>query len=566
MDDLDVRLRTAYRSLTEPSDLEASERTISVAIRAADRRSRRGIAGRLAVAAAAVLLVAVVGGTAVIMGRPAPTSESSDPPAVSRTDAPSVTGSPVAVTPPRLAWQRQLLEGPAAGPGTMVAIATGGPGLVAVGSASDTSHHHNTATSERHHVEALAWTSIDGTTWERIAGQPGFEHGAMQGVAWSRGVLVAVGYDDSDPAGAITTRVWSSIDGSTWTVVPKTTIPADTRLTRVLGTPAGFLASGIEVADDGIERGVVRRSDDGAAWVRAVDPAAFDARLFAIFGIGDELVAIGEKRGDYLRINPPVLWRSGDGSRWESIPLADDAFGRDVASLAAIVAGGPGYIAVGTVIDTLSPQDPTATQVWPPTDGAIWTSPDLRIWTRVEPARELFGGEDNQAISSVVAIGGGYVAFGSASTAAGAWTSADGQRWERIELPEAAMGTIDDAIVMNGEVIGVGGGDGGPAIWRGIGTADSASSPAAVAGIDYPISIYTHCGLDRSRIDFDGSFWDPIGETSDGQGNPPAGYDNPYDGGVIRLLADGTGEYTSSQGVLLRLERHNAATAFKPCR
>lgn len=565
MDDLDARLRVAYRSLTEPSDLEAFEREISFAIREADRRPRRGIAGRLAVAAAAVLLVAVVGGTAVIMGRPTPTTEPTDPPAVSQTDAPSVTGSPVAVTPPRLAWHRQPLEGPAAGPGTMAALVTGGPGLVAVGRVFDTSHNHNTATSERHHVEALAWTSIDGTIWRRIAGQPGFEHAVMQDVAWSRGVLVAVGYDDSDPAGAITTRVWSSRDGATWAVLPDTTIPADTRLTSVLGAPAGFLASGVERADDGIERGVVWRSDDGAAWVRATDPAAFDARLHAIFEVGDELVAIGEKRGDYLRINPPVLWRSGDGSRWDSMPLADDAFGPDFAGLAAIESGGLGYIAVGTVIDRLSPQDPASLIAWPPTDGAIWTSPDLRNWTRVEPSRVLFGGEENQAVSSVVAIRGGYFAFGSAGPAAGAWSSADGQRWERIELPEAAMGAIDDAIVMNGEVIGVGGVDGGPAVWRGW-AADSANTPAAVAGVDYPISIYTHCGLDRSRIDFDGSFWDPIGETSDGQGNPPAGYDNPYDGGVIRLLPDGTAEYTSSQGVRLRLERSSGERSFEPCR
>lgn len=575
MDDLDVRLRAAYRSLTEPSDLEASERAIAVAIRAADRRPRRATVGRLAVAAAALLVVVVAGGTGVIMGGPVPTTERSaapavsrsDPPAVSRSVAPTAAGSPVAAAPPRPSWYRQPLEGPAAGPGTMFAVASGGPGLVAVGSDRDTSHHHNTPTSERHHVEAVAWTSLDGGVWWRVAGQPGFEHAAMQDVAWSRDVLVAVGYDDSDPDGTVTTRLWSSRDGATWTALPDTTIPVDTRLTRVLGTPAGFLASGVERVADGIGRGVVWRSDDGVAWARSTDPAAFESgRLDAIFEVGGDLVAIGQKRGDYLRINPPVLWRSGDGLRWDLIPLADDAFGRDLAGLAAIARGGPDYIAVGTVIDTLSPQDPTSTQIWPPTDGAIWTSPDLRTWTRVEPARELFGGEDNQAINSVVAIRGGYIALGRAGSAAGAWSSADGQQWEQITLPEAATGTVDDAVVMNGAIIGVGGTDRAPAVWRGVDAADSASSPAAAAGVEYPISIYTHCGLDRSRIDFDGSFWDPVGETSDGQGNPPDGYDNPYDSGTIRLLPDGTSEFTSSQGVRLRLERVTAARSFEPCR
>lgn len=573
MDDLDARLRAALRSLTEPTELEASERAIGVAIRAADRRPRRATPGRLAVAAAAILVVAVAGGTAVITGGPALTNERSAVPAVSGTaasavspsDSPSAAGSPVAAAPPRLDWFRQPLEGPPAGPGTMVAIAAGGPGLVAVGSDRDTSHHHNTPTSERHHVEAVAWTSLDGGPWSRVAGQPGFVHAAMQDVAWSRGVLVAIGYDDSDPQGTITTRLWSSRAGATWTALAGTTIPVETRLTRVLGTPAGFLASGVERGADGIARGVVWRSDDGAAWARATDPAAFEAgRLDAIVEIGNELVAVSQKRGD-LRINPPLLWRSGDGSRWEAVPLSDDAFGSDVAGIAAIAAGGPGYIAVGTVIDRLSPQDPTSLIAWPPTDGAIWTSPDLRVWTRVEPGRELFGGQDNQSISSVVAVRGGYIALGSTGPGAGAWSSADGERWERTELPDAATGRVSAAVVMNGAVFGVGGADRAPAVWRGTRAADAANSPAAAAGVEYPISIYTHCGLDRSRIDFDSSLWNPVGETSDGQGNPPDGYNNPYDRGTIRLLPDGASEFTSSQGVRLRLERISPGRSFEPC-
>lgn len=572
MDDRDIRLRAAYRSLTEPSDLEALEVAIAVAIRAADRRPRRAPLGRLAVAAAALLVVVIASGTAVIVGGPVPTNEQStaplvsrnDPPAVSGSVAPTASGSPVAFAPPRPSWHRQPLEGPAAGRGTMVAVAAGGPGLVAVGNDRDSSHHHNTSNSERHHVEAVAWTSLDGGPWWRVAGQPGFEHAVMQDVAWSRGVLVAVGYTDSDPDGVVTTRLWNSLDGTAWTVLPDGTIPADTRLTSVLGTPTGFLASGVERDAGGIERGVVWRSDDGSAWTRATDPAAFEAeRLDGIFEVGGELIAIGQSRGDALLINPPLLWRSADGSDWEAIALPDDAFGTDLAGIAAIARGGPGYIAVGTVIDRLSPQDPTSQIVWPPTDGAIWTSPDLRNWKRVEPARELFGGPENQAVDSVVAIRGGYVAMGSAGSGAGAWTSADGRQWQQVTLPEAATGTVEDAVVMNGAIIGVGG---DPAVWRGVDAAGSATSPAAVAGIDYPISIYTHCGLDRTRIDFDGSFWDPVGETSDGQGNPPAGYANPYDRGTIRLLPDDSAEYTSSQGVRLRLERRGDGRSVEPCR
>ncbi len=563
MDERDGRIRAAYRSLTEPTDLERSSRAIGIAIRAAGRPRRRGVPARFAAAVAASLLVVVsVVGAAIVFSRPGPTTGPSDGPAVSSvettapgTDAlPPATEVTVPTTPPVLDWQRQSLDAPASGPGTMGAITGGGSGVVAVGWTTDLSHHHNTPTSERHHTEALAWRSFDGGPWWRVAAEPGFEHAAMQDVAWSRGVLVAVGYDDSAPDGARTTRIWSSPDGASWTVLPDSTLPANSHLTRVLGTADGFLASGVEVASDGSQRSVVWRSADGASWVRATDRAAFeDGIVLAIFETADGLVAIGDARED-LYAAQPVLWRSSDGSQWAQVPLPDDPFGSGAAGIAGIVSGGPGYIAVGTVIDTVSPQDPAASLIWPPTDGAIWTSPDLRSWTRAEPARQLFGGEDDEAISSVVAVRGGYIAFGSAAGAAAAWSSGDAERWERAELPEAANAAIDDATVMNGTVVAVGGVGDAPAVWLGR-AQDAANSPAAIEGIDYPITVYSHCGLDRSRFDFDGSLWKAVGRTSDGQGNPPPGYDNPFDSGTIRLLPDGAAEYTSSRGVRLSLER-----------
>lgn len=526
-------------------------------------------APRVAVAAA-LLLVASVGGMTIAGGvDPAPPTGPgharaipSGHPAASGTEPPPMaSGAPAPLARAVLTWNRQPLDG-AAGPGRMAAITAGGSGLVAVGSDTDTTHHHNTPTSQRHHTDALVWRSFGTGAWSRVAGQPGFEHASMQDVAWSEGVLVAVGYDDSDPAGVRRTRIWTSRDGASWRALADETIPADTRLTAILGTVGGFLARGTETAVDGSGRGVVWRSVDGLSWARATDAAAFgEADLWAIFDTGDGLVAVGDVREGPYGPARPVVWRSSDASRWESIPLADDAFGSGVAGIAAITRGGPGYIAVGTLIDTLSPQDPVSTRVWPPTDGAIWTSPDLQSWTRVEPARDLFGGQEDQAITSVVAIRDGYIAFGNAGGAAGAWSSADGQRWERVELPGSASGQIEAAVVMNGEVVGIGGVVGAPAVWRGW-SENAANSPSAITGVDYPIAIYSHCGLDRARFDFDGSFWMAIGETSDDAGNPPDGYDNPYDGGTIRLLPDGTAEYTSSGGVRLPLDRLDGPDAY----
>jgi hypothetical protein len=546
MDDLDRRIQAAYRALTDRSDLDGILDAVAAVSPTRDRPRPRSVAARVAALVAAGLVVAGSAASfALVASRPGLTAPPTQSSVDGGTPRATVTSAPSAM--PQLVWHRQPLDGPPAGPGTMIAVTAGGPGLVAVGWATDMSHHHNTPTSERHHTEAVAWRSPDGAIWWRVDGQPGFEHAVIQDVAWSGGVLVAVGYDDSDPGGARTTRIWMSRDGGAWTVLPQDTIPPKTRLNAVMGTANGFLAAGAATTDDG--------RDDGATWAPATgDDAAFgDTALSDIVDTGAGLIGLATVPADPSG-SRPALWRSDIGTQWASIALADDAFGSDVAAVAQIIAGGPGYIAVGTTIDTTSPQDPVSTLLWPPTDGAIWTSQDLRTWERVEPGRAMFGGETQEAISSVLAVRDGFLAFGMAGGGAAGWSSVDGRRWERIDLPDARDGAIAGAVVMNGRVLGVGGIADGPAVWSGR-LENAANSPRAAANREFPITVYTHCGLDRSRFDFDGSFWRAIGETSDGQGNPPPGYDNPYDAGTIRVLDDGTALYTSSQGYRLRLER-----------
>jgi len=84
-----------------------------------------------------------------------------------------------------------------------------------------------------------------------------------------------------------------------------------------------------------------------------------------------------------------------------------------------------------------------------------------------------------------------------------------------------------------------------------------------IQGVVYRFSLYTHCGLDNPvALDFDGSFWDPIGPgpASDGSGNPPAGFDNPYDNGTIQLLSHDRAEYQSQSGTVLRFSRSSSAS------
>ena len=80
------------------------------------------------------------------------------------------------------------------------------------------------------------------------------------------------------------------------------------------------------------------------------------------------------------------------------------------------------------------------------------------------------------------------------------------------------------------------------------------SEPVPV-GTSQRFRLYTHCGLD-SVIDFAGRLWDPVGPASDGSGNPPAGYGNPFDDGTITLVSPVEARFVSAAGLLLPLTVH----------
>ena len=78
-------------------------------------------------------------------------------------------------------------------------------------------------------------------------------------------------------------------------------------------------------------------------------------------------------------------------------------------------------------------------------------------------------------------------------------------------------------------------------------------------GVPYRFQLYMHCGLDWPlAVDFDGSFWDPIGPgpASDGSGNPPGGYGNPFDQGTMTLISPTLSQYRSSGGMVMQFSRH----------
>jgi hypothetical protein len=91
-------------------------------------------------------------------------------------------------------------------------------------------------------------------------------------------------------------------------------------------------------------------------------------------------------------------------------------------------------------------------------------------------------------------------------------------------------------------------------------------SGRASLGVSYQFRLYTHCGLDWPlAMDFDGSFWDPIGVASDGYGNPPPGYGNPIDQGIITLISPTLTQYRSRTGSVMQWRRHPGAQISPGC-
>ena len=64
-----------------------------------------------------------------------------------------------------------------------------------------------------------------------------------------------------------------------------------------------------------------------------------------------------------------------------------------------------------------------------------------------------------------------------------------------------------------------------------------------------PYQLYTHCGIEWARIK--GTFWRAQRALSDGNGNPPAGWGNPFQHGTLTFTNAKTARFTSAAGTVI---------------
>jgi hypothetical protein len=206
-----------------------------------------------------------------------------------------------------------------------------------------------------------------------------------------------------------------------------------TAMRAVTGGGPGLVAVGYD-GSGGDWDAAVWTSADGLAWSRVPGDETTlggegDQDMAAVVAGGPGLVAVG---AEYLGEDwDAAVWTSADGLAWSRVPHDEGLFGGpDHQFITGVVAGGPGLIAVGS------------DRAGGDTDGAVWTSADGITWMRIQD--EDLGGEWDQSLVAICAGGPGFVvvgeAFGSEGLDAAVWTSPDGLSWDRVPHDAAIFG------------------------------------------------------------------------------------------------------------------------------
>ena len=99
------------------------------------------------------------------------------------------------------------------------------------------------------------------------------------------------------------------------------------------------------------------------------------------------------------------------------------------------------------------------------------------------------------------------------------------------------------------------------------GTAAQAAKPAApstaaaIAGSARPYLLYTHCGIDEARVG--NRYYEAVHPLSDGHGDPPAGWGNPYQRGTMTLLSPDEAVFRDDAGHQVLFRAQAGARSFQ---
>lgn len=230
-----------------------------------------------------------------------------------------------------------------------------GPSLIAVGNFGD---------------DAAVWTSADGITWSRAphveAVFGGGDNQAMLAVTTGGPGLVAVGYDGRGEEGysqGLDAAVWTSADGIRWSRAPNDEsvfggLSYSVMEDVTVGGP-GLVAVGHEASGP-----VVWTSVDGVIWSRVRPDTTISGGIMAAVSTGGPgLVAIGEDtRPGWNGGLRALVWTSADGISWTRVPHDESAFGE--VGMADLISTEFGLVAIGNRNREMRSTDAAAVLIW----------------------------------------------------------------------------------------------------------------------------------------------------------------------------------------------------------
>lgn len=285
-------------------------------------------------------------------------------------------------------------------------------------------------------LQAVAWSSADGRSWQRHALGGGEGNSEALAVAGHEGRSVVVGVAGG-PAGRREVAIWTaSGDGALWIREDTTALagPGHQDLRAVAAGPGGVLAAG---RDSGEDRGapLVVLSTDLATWRRVGQE---------VFGAGTGVEAVAPAPAGWVAVGwaapegtaEAAAWWSADGVGWERAEMAGaGAAGAAGAAgpVRAVTTTPGGLVALGDLGDR-SVRQPVA-----------WVSPDGRRWEQVHSgAFGWYTGErSTRGIRALGLTGPGPVVGVGQGANTRVWRSSDGLEWVLAELPSELLSGVE---------------------------------------------------------------------------------------------------------------------------
>ncbi len=77
-------------------------------------------------------------------------------------------------------------------------------------------------------------------------------------------------------------------------------------------------------------------------------------------------------------------------------------------------------------------------------------------------------------------------------------------------------------------------------------TAAATTTATTTAPKPAPYDLYTHCGIDYARVG--NRYYEATPPLSDGSGNPPPGWGNPYQPGILTVISPTQAVFTDKAG------------------